>query len=171
MKNFKIVRVDSEYCNYLRKYDERVMYNAGLKELRPFIGILFQVDDFEYYAPLSSPKAKHISLTNNVDLVKIDGGKYGVVNFNNMIPVSRKNYEIIDLNKEPATESELKRQLLLKTQLKWLNDHHRMVKGKAIRLYNSYKKVYLPRRIKDRCCNFPLLEEKCNEYNKNYVMV
>ncbi len=35
--NFKIVKVDSEYCDYLRSFDSRVPYNAGSKDLRPFI--------------------------------------------------------------------------------------------------------------------------------------
>ena len=58
-KKFKIVKVDANYCGFLRKYDEKVVYNAGLKELRPFIGVLFKIDKFEYFAPLSSPKIKH----------------------------------------------------------------------------------------------------------------
>ena len=91
-KNIKIVKVDHKYCDYLRKFDNRVSYNAGLKELRPFIGILFNVDNNEYYAPLSSPKPKHNLLKNNIDILKINDGKYGVVNFNNMIPITKKNY-------------------------------------------------------------------------------
>lgn len=167
IRNFKIVKVDSNYCDYLRKFDDRVSYNAGRKELRPFIGILFMVDGIKYFAPLSSPKAKHISLTNTIDLVKIDAGRYGVVNFNNMIPVSDKNYELFDLNSIPKTTEQLNRQNLLKTQLRWLNNNSKTVRGKAIRLYDLYKKDKLPKRTKERCCNFPLLEEKCKEYNKN----
>ena len=56
IRNFRLVKVDYKYCDYLRKFDNKVSYNAGIKELRPFIGILFVVDGIEYYAPLSSPK-------------------------------------------------------------------------------------------------------------------
>lgn len=63
MKNvFEIVIIDSNYCSFLRKYDNRVCYNAGSKKLRPFIGVLFKVKNNEYYAPLSSPKPKHSEL-------------------------------------------------------------------------------------------------------------
>ena len=41
----------------------------------------------KYFAPLSSPKEKHSRLKNTLDLLKIDGGKFGVINFNNMIRV------------------------------------------------------------------------------------
>ncbi len=99
-KSFKIVKVDSKYCDYLRQYDNKVSYNAGTKDLRPFIGVLFMIDKCEYFAPLSSPKPKHSKLKNTLDLIKIENGTYGVVNFNNMIPVMDKNYVIFDLNKK-----------------------------------------------------------------------
>lgn len=65
MRNFKIVRVNSDYCDYLRKFDSKVSYNKGSKKLRPFVGVLFKIDKWEYFAPLSSPKPKH-------KLMKID---------------------------------------------------------------------------------------------------
>ena len=167
IRNFKIVKVDYKYCDYLRKFDSRVSYNAGIKELRHFIGILFEVNSCEYFAPLSSPKVKHMNMKNNLDIVKIDGGRYGVVNFNNMIPVTSKNYELFDLNAIPKDTYELKRQNLLKSQLLWLNKNIKNVKGKALNLYDKYKKGRLDERIESRCCDFILLEEKCKEYNKN----
>lgn len=167
IRNFKIVKVDYKYCNYLRQFDNRVSYNAGSKELRPFIGILFIVEEYEYFAPLSSPKIKHIHMKNNLDIVKIDGGRYGVVNFNNMIPVTSNNYELFDLKAVPKDAYELKWQNLLKSQLLWLNKNIKNVKGKAINLYEKYKNGKLDERIKSRCCNFILLEEKCKEYNIN----
>lgn len=166
IRNFKIVKVDSKYCDYLRQFDNRVAYNAGSKEMRPFIGILFVVNDCEYFAPLSSPKVKHIHMKNNLDVVKIDKGNYGVVNFNNMIPVTPNNYELFDLNATPKDTYELKWQNLLKTQLLWLNKNIKNVKGKAFNLYDKYRNNKLDERIKKRCCNFILLEEKCKEYNK-----
>ena len=164
--SFKIVKVDYKYCNYLRKYDNKVSYNAGVKELRPFVGVLFKIDDMEYFAPLSSPKEKHKKLRNTVDLIKIDNGNLGVINLNNMIPVSKNNYNEFDINQNHPNISERKRSILLYRQLRWLNSHERLVIGKAIRLYDNYKKDRLINIIKDRCCNYPLLEEKCAEYNK-----
>ena len=41
--NLEIVRVDSDYCDYLRQFDNKVAYNKHEKELRPFIGILFEI--------------------------------------------------------------------------------------------------------------------------------
>lgn len=165
IRNFKIVKVDYKYCDYLRKFDVKVAYNAGIKELRPFIGILFTVNDYEYFAPLASPKIKHLTMKSNIDFIKIDNGNYGVVNFNNMIPVTSKNYQLFDLNTLPSNINELKRQNLLKSQLLWLNKNIKNVKNKAVKLYDKYKNDTLPKGIKERCCNFVFLEEKCKEYN------
>lgn len=135
IKNFKLVKVDYKYCDYLSEYDERVPYNRGIKDLRPFIGILFEVDGIEYFAPLSSPKEKHKKLKNTMDLVKIDNGRYGVINFNNMIPVTNKNYIEFDLYSKPGTKQEFDKQNLLKTQLKWLNDNKKNVLNLISRWY------------------------------------
>ena len=164
--NLKIVRVNSEYCDYLRKYDNKVAYNKNEKELRPFIGILFKIDVYEYFAPLSSPKTKHINMKNTLDFLKIKDGELGAVNFNNMIPVNEDNYVLINLNKRKLNEQEIKYQNLLKEQLKWLNKNYNQVKNKSFRLYELYNNEKLPQNIKQRCCNFKLLEEKCMEYNK-----
>lgn len=165
-KSFKIVKVNFKYCDYLRQYDNKVSYNAGTKDLRPFIGVLFMIDKCEYFAPLSSPKPKHSKLKNTLDLIKIENGTYGVVNFNNMIPVMDKNYVIFDLNKKTEDKRENFRLELLRNQLRWLTANKKDVNTKSKLLYNLYKSNKLPKNVKDRCCNFPLLEEKCREYNK-----
>ena len=69
-ENFKLVRIDDKYCDYLRKYDSKVMYNANRKSLRPFVGVLFEVNKYKYFAPLSSPKLKHVKMKNNIDFIK-----------------------------------------------------------------------------------------------------
>lgn len=169
--NLRIVRVDSEYYDYLRRFDNKVMYNKNEKELRPFIGILFEIDNYEYFAPLSSPKEKHKKMKNTIDFFKIKGGELGAVNFNNMIPVRISFYTLIDLNKETLTVEEFKYQKLLQEQLQWLNANYYQVKNKSFKLYQLYNDGRLPEKIKMRCCNFKLLEEKCLEYDKIYSMV
>lgn len=164
--NLRIVRVDSNYCDYLRKFDNKVAYNKYEKEQRPFIGILFKIYSYEYYAPLSSPKLKHKNMKNTLDFFKIKDGELGAVNFNNMIPVNESNYSLVDLNKETLTIAELKYQKLLKEQLDWLNANYKQVKNKSFKLYQLYSNGKLPENIRARCCNFKLLEEKCVEYNK-----
>lgn len=168
VNSFKIVKIDTDYCNYLRTFDNRVPYNAGRKELRPFIGVLFVVEQCEYFAPLSSPKAKHKLLRDNFDLVKIDDGNLGVINLNNMIPVKKGNYELFDL-KNAKDEDARKRNALLSNQLRWLIKYRKDILYKAKSIYIQYKKGSLPKSMMERCCDFPLLEEKCAAYENAKV--
>ena len=168
--NFKIVKLDYKYCDYLREFDYRVAYNKGVKELRPYIGVLFVVNNMEYFAPLSSPKEKHKTMHNSIDLIKIKNGEYGVINLNNMLPVTLDNYEIINLD-SPKDINETKRFNLIKKQLRWINSNRYKIYDSATTLYDLYVNNKLPLRIKKRCCNYLLLEEKCISYNSLQVGV
>lgn len=165
MKSFNIVQVDYKYCDFLRKFDERVPYNYGKKELRPFIGILFEVGEVEYFAPLSSPKKKHLTMEDGVDFIKIDKGKLGAINFNNMLPLIKSSYEIIKIEEM----EDINYRKLLTKQIRWLNRYYDSICHKAKRLYNSYKYDQLSFNVKRRCCNFLLLEEKSIKYNDRIV--
>lgn len=165
--NFKIVRIDYKYCDYLRKFDNKVIYNMGEKELRPFLGVLFNIEKFEYFAPLSSPKKKHKNMKNILDFFKIKNGELGVINFNNMIPVTSKNYLLINLNSDKLDSNiDKKYKKMLREQLIWLNKNNIQVRKKSNMLYELYTNGKLPLNIIKRCCNFKLLEEKCIEYNR-----
>ena len=167
--NLKLVKVDVDYCDYLRQFDYRVVYNKNSKELRPFVGVLFTIRNMEYFAPLSSPKIKHLKMKNTIDFYKLDGGKLGAINFNNMIPVRKENYKLIDFDKKTSNIEELKYNNLLKEQLLWLNKYEDEILSKSYKLYYLYLNNRLTPNIKNRCCNFPLLEEKCFEYKKELV--
>lgn len=169
--NFVLVKVDADYCNYLRKFDERVSYNNGQKELRPFIGILFKINEYEYFAPLTSPKIKHKRMRNTVDFVRLDNGELGAINFNNMIPVFKSNYTLLDLDTTPEDIKDKKYHQLLIDQLAWLNSNRNSISKKAHNLYRLYVQNKLFDNIKSRCCNYPLLEEKCDLYQKETVKV
>lgn len=164
MKNFKIVCIDYNYCNYLRQFDKRVCYNYGIKRTRPFVGVLFNVGSLEYFAPLSSPKPKHLHMRNTVDFVKIKDGKLGAINFNNMIPVNKNSYEEINLHATPKDNKEKQYINLLNSQLRWLNRHIKEIQNNSETLYYNYINDNLNTHVKNRCCNFLLLEEKCKEY-------
>lgn len=127
----KLVRIGKEYCDYLRKYDSRVPYNFSNKEIRPFVGILFKVGVFKYFAPLSSPKIKHLKIKNKLDFLRLDEGKLGAINFNNMIPVYDNNILLINLDVESLTETDEKYRKLLKKQIYWLNRNCEKVYGRA----------------------------------------
>ena len=167
MKNrLTLVKLDTEYCDYLRTFDNRVPYNYDKKNNRPFIGVLFKINKCMYFAPLSSPKNKHLTLKNKLYFLKIDKGKLGAINFNNMLPVTPINIKEINLNKKATSKMEEKYNLLLKEQIYWLNRHYDMLYRKSKTLYEKYINKTLSINIRIRCCDFKLLEEKCLEWTK-----
>jgi len=133
--NLKIVKVDSNYCDYLRKFDNKVPYNKFTKELRPFIGVLFKIDDCEYFAPLSSPKLKHLKMKKTLDFFKIKNGELGAVNFNNMIPVEDSVISQVDVIIRPSDRPNVRYYKgLLNNQIDWCNQNSEKIIKKAQRL-------------------------------------
>ena len=165
-KNLKMVIIDYKYCDYLRNFDYRVPYNKNSKDFRPFVGVLFIINGIDYFAPLSSPKAKHLKMKNNIDLIKIDNGNLGVINLNNMIPLNKNNYKVIDFKTyDENVFHDAKYYEMQKKEILWLNRHKVAIISKAYKLYCRYLDRKLPISIYNRCCDFLLLEDKCKEYN------
>lgn len=169
MKKFKLVVVNSKYCDYLRQFDNKVPYNFSKKENRPFVGVLFKIIDLEYFAPLSSPKPKHLKMKNSIDFFKLDAGKLGAVNFNNMIPILKREYKIINFSNMTHNIDEIKYMYLLKNQLNYLNKYYVQISEKSFKFYRLYCDKKLDKKIVNRCCNFKLLEQKSLEYNSVLV--
>lgn len=103
-------------------------------------------------------------MKNTIDFLKIDEGKLGAINFNNMIPIPIEQCKKIDVENEP---DEAYKTLLYK-QINWCNDKENniIILNKARKLYEKVISNKLPQRIIDRCCDFKLLEEKSRIYNK-----
>ena len=105
-------------------------------------------------------------MKNTLDFFKIKNGELGAINFNNMIPVKSENYELVDLDSKTRSLTERKYRKLLREQLNQLNENYVQVRNKSFKLYDLYNSGKLNRKIMDRCCNFKLLEEKCEEYKE-----
>ncbi len=159
MKNLKIYYISENYINYLRQFDSNVAYNKNTT--RPYIGIVYTYNNYNYFAPLASPKPKHININSkSFDIFKIKEGELGVVNINNMIPTP-----IEELTEVLPTIKDEKYKKMLEGQLTFLNNHKAELFKKINLLQNMYRKGHLSKNILDRCCNFSLLEEKFKEYN------
>ena len=94
----KFYHIKDDYIAFLKEYDSKVAENKN--ERRPYIGVVLEIDDLKYYAPFTSPKAKHLKMKNTKDFRKISGGKLGAINFNNMIPVTESALIQLDISKE-----------------------------------------------------------------------
>lgn len=158
VKTLKIYYLDENYINYLRKFDSRVAYNK--KMTRPYIGVVYTLNGLNYFAPLSSPKPKHLKMSDKaIDIFKIRNGELGIININNMIltPI-----ECITEVLPTITDEEYK--TLVKDQTTFINNHKKDLFTKIRYFTLQYDKGNLPEKVKERCCDFRLLEEKCHDY-------
>ncbi len=162
---FSFYTVDAFYCNFLRQFDSKVPHTMDKKSSRPFVGIIFSIKEFKYYAPLTSPKPKHLHMSNQIDFLKINNGIWGAVNFNNMIPVNDFSIKEIDMriDKEDTQDVIMYKKLLM-NQLSWCNSHRDLILKQAEKLYNLIVNQKGWKSLADRCCNFPVDEKYCKEY-------
>ena len=166
-KRLKFYNIDLEYIENLQKIDNKIPDTSkqNKKANRKFIGILLTINGINYVAPLSSPKKKHLSMEDGIDFLKIDNGTLGIINFNNMFPVHNHLMTEIDISKE----NNPKYKILLTKQLTWCNEiknKKKILKNSKL-LYNLIKIDLISEKVKNRCCNFKLLEEKAIEYMKD----
>lgn len=161
--SLRIYEIDPEYILYLHGFDCRVSLEHNDGKTRKYLGILLEVDGKKYYAPMSSPKPKHLTINSSAaDIYKIDDGNLGVVNLNNMIPVP--NSAVIDIDINTIANFTYKR-LLQKQARKIKADSDKIIK-KANRLYKMVYRDTTSESLIKRCCDFKMLEEKSSDYAK-----
>lgn len=161
IRRLKLYYIDDKYIDFLRKYDSRVAYNKN--GTRPYVGVVYQCNEMTYFAPLSSPKPKHLTMNKNmVDIWKIEDGKLGVVNFNNMIPCFMSV-----LTEAIPKIQDIKYKKLLENQISSINANRDQLLHKVILFRKKYDNKFLGENVLKRCCDFKLLEEKCHLYQSN----
>lgn len=139
---FSFFMVDAQYCDFLRESDPRVPYTMDKKSTRPFVGIVFEVNGFHYYAPLTSPKPKHIHMKNQIGFLKIQSGELGAINFNNMIPVPADCLRKVELHIVGTdTKVDIDYKNLLINQLSWCNSHKEIILKQSEKLYRVITKM------------------------------
>lgn len=165
MPKLELFEVSPEYIAYLREFDDNVLSEKTTFKQKRYVGTIVTIQSKHYFAPLSSPKEKHKKIDGKLDFYKLDSGNLGGINFNKMIPVKKQHVERIDFKE--VTDKHYR--YLLKKQYMWLNDRKDTVCNRASKIYviatkNDVLKNY-EEKIKERCCNFKLLEEKAEEYH------
>lgn len=163
--------IKTEYLDFLRLVDEKVPWQHTNKVSRPYIGVIIETSDKRYFAPLSSPKNKFIKMRAQIDFIKLDYGKLGAINLNNMIPVPENVCTSIDFTKMISSNdpNEKKYGFLLWSQWEWINKNKEWIVSKAEALYTKYSQNKLQSHIKNRCVNFPLLEKRLEQFNNKEI--
>jgi protein AbiQ len=166
MNKITFCRIKIEYIKYLWSYDNKVQYNEKEPEVyteqRPYIGIVLVIDGLQYFAPLEHPRVSHQTLKPNPHILKINEGRHGLIAFNNMIPVN--NSELVSFNFENECNQNYKN--ILKSQFIFCSKNKIKINDHAKATYNKVVIDKNPFFI-SVCCDFKLLEEKCNQYKCN----
>ena len=162
MDNLKLYEINGGYITYLSAYAPHLFQNkkSGQKNERKYIGIVLQINGFDYFAPLSSFKDKQRLMKEGLDFIKIKD--YAVINLNNMFPVPPSETKYVDIRSERDPHY---RALLLA--------EYRYIKSVQEKIWKNAQNVYKIK-IKDgeassfakRCNDFLLLEKACADYMK-----
>lgn len=158
----KFYTVDEDYIQHLKKIDSNVPNNY--LSSKPFIGILFNINDLAYIAPLTSAKPKHAKIKNsNPASFKIFDGNHGqkllaVIQLNNMIPVKLSCIKKLDMSKQ-----DIRYQFLLLKEINYIRTNSQRLLQKATKIYNLVT-VKKAEPFIHFSCNFTALEEASNNY-------
>ena len=162
--SLKLVTFDDHYLNHLLAYESKVRINHG-DHKRPYVGVALWVNNIPYFVPLGHPSEKYKNMHNYIDFLKIENGRLGVLNFNNMIPATIGAIHVLNINGNASGLSDSKYNHLLQNQTRWLLRNQGLIQTKAKRLHDLYCIDKLEDdRVKERCCNFTVLEKACIEY-------
>ena len=160
MDNIKLYEIDSSYINYLVKFAPHLFHNkqAGQNNERKYIGVVLYINEYEYFAPLSSFKPKHKKMKEGIDFLKIK--EYAVVNLNNMFPVPKGLCHYVDIN----SQSNYKYKSLLLAEYRAVKAIQDKIRKNAKTLYCLKIKQDRPTSLLNRCNDFMLLEKACKDY-------
>lgn len=157
MSKFKLCHIEDGYIRFLHSRDSRVQFN---KTGRPYVGVVLRVGKLQYFVPLESPKPNHVNIHGG-PILKLDGGKLGIMGFNNMLPVPESamiNFDIAQIADEQYRS-------LLYNQLAFCERNAQTIYGKAESVYK--KETTGNPAYKRFCCDFKKLETACISYRPN----
>lgn len=179
----KLFTISNDYLEFLKNNPElhNVFDNKDSQgsHKRKYIGVVFNIGEYRYYAPLSSPK--------NTDYIWIDGRKEirrtivpiiriivenelkGTIKLSNMIPVpsSELTYYNIELEQDENYK------ILVQKEYDFIKRNEKMILKNANILYrqktdstsmNRYKPAYLNATI-----DFRYAENRCDRFIKEMV--
>ena len=180
----KLYSISDKYINYLRKFDNKIYDNKEDIRIhtRKYIGVVLNIDNINYYIPMSSPKKTdyfddectqirpsintiiRITAKNKNGLLQLRG----TLRISNMIPVP--NEEIMPYDVEG--EKDIKYKDIIRDEISFIREskNQRKIINSA-KLVHNQKINELDIKYLNSCVDFKLLEEKCEEYKDDLYSV
>ena len=174
--------VDPDYLEYLNKVDSEVYYNPSYRNsIKPFIGVIVGIENYNYFIPVSSAKEKHKRWKNVSDehfiiyevidnSVSIQGDIYkyysdtekmhilSVLDIKKMIPVPTGYYEQVVFDE---LDDDRYKDLFEKEYAFCLSIKDKVL-NKVQKIYNNQKETGIVRRAN---CNFEKLEDAMSNWS------
>lgn len=148
--------ISDDYIVKLSMIEPKVLSNHqdNRKYMRPYIGFLVKINNYDYFLPLSSPDKKDYDKNKNVlsstltilRMTNSTGNFLGKILLNNMIPVPQTEISFINIRKvnlsnisdpiklaEQRKENQYKDLLIDESQ--WINSHLKLISKNANVLY------------------------------------
>ncbi len=157
---FKFYEVDSEYIKYLKDNGDDKIPNIDYKKHKKFFcGIVLTINNFNYFAPVSSynKRAHTVFLIMDKDRKTKELKPISSLRLSFMFPCPIEYLSQKDFSKEDK-----KYQILLRKELHYCNINSEKIK----KLANQVYKLGLNSKTREKfnICNFSELEDKCLEY-------
>lgn len=159
----KFYDVDSEYVKYLKEKGDNKIPNVNYEKHKKFFcGIVLTINNFNYFAPVSSYNKKmhtaFLIMDKDKETKKLKA--ISSLRFSFMFPCPIEYLSQKDFSKE-----EKKYQVLLRKELHYCNVNREKIRKLANIVYKLGLKE--ERRKKFNICDFKKLEKKCLEYKNN----
>lgn len=179
MSEFRLYDVSDGYINYLRQFDKRVYSNKedGRVHGRKYLGVVFEINGYKYFVPMSSPKKSDYIYDKGDKLIRKnvtpifrmtalnDNKKIevkGTLRFSNMIPVK----ETVLIDYDVVNEKDEDYKILVLKEIDFIRKNISKIKKNAKLIYNQ-KAKNLNIGYLESTLDFKMLEEKSKEYTAN----
>lgn len=156
----KFYEVDSEYIKFLKENGDDKIPNIDYEKHKKFFcGVVLTINNFNYFAPVSSFNRKQHTVFLIMDRDK---------NTKEMVPISSLRFSFMFpcpieyLNQKDFSKEDEKYKNLLIKELHYCNINREKIKKKAMEIYKLGMNNETRKRF--NICDFKKLEEKCLEY-------
>ncbi|MBO4904121.1 MAG: type III toxin-antitoxin system ToxN/AbiQ family toxin [Lachnospiraceae bacterium] len=179
VEEFKVYSVSDAYISYLREHEPNVYSNKedNRTHTRKYIGIVIEMNGFNYYIPMSSPKDSDYQVAGDGKVIKksivpimritekSNGVKElkGTLRISHMIPVPEAELTLYDLDHE----EDLDYKALVSAEIIFIRKHADKIRDNAELLYKQKMKNDETAGYVKSALNYLELEKLCQQYSND----
>lgn len=177
MDNLKLYEISEQYISYLRSFDNLVFSSKedDRKHTRKYLGVVYTINNYNYFIPLSSPKHTDYQMMNGkrqirksiIPIIRItalaNSGVLelkGTLKLSNMIPVPASELTLYDLEHE----SDSFYKTLIHKELLFIRKNKNKITQYAEILYKQKREGTPAIGYLKSTVNFSLLEQKHDDF-------